>query len=47
MSGVKYSKPTQLKHFTLKAAKNFIDSFPNTSRVNWSLEENSASMHNT
>jgi len=35
IDGVKCSK---LTHFTLNAAKNFIYSFQNTSRVNWSLE---------
>jgi len=35
---VKCSKLTHLKHFTLNAAKNFINSFPNTNTVNWSLE---------
>jgi len=34
MDGVKCSKLTHLKHFTLNAAKNFINGFPNTSRVN-------------
>jgi len=34
VDGVKCSKLTHLKHFTLNAAKNFINSFPNTSRVN-------------
>jgi len=38
IDGVKCSKHTHLKHFTLNAVKNFINSFPNISWVNWSLE---------
>ena len=34
IDGVKCSKLIHLKQFTLNAAKNFINNFPNTSRVN-------------
>jgi len=37
IDGVKCSKLTHLKHFTLNAVKNFINSFPNISWVNLKL----------